>query len=190
MVETVRRLLAQGRGCGVHVILATHHALVSVFKDSSTSRNFVGRLALKVIGAEASRVAVGESKPRADFLLGCGDTYAIVPGSPVQRLQGAFVDKKNFAALPSGSPTFDEWPVGEVEDLGQELPNRELTGEEVGVSLIAAHQDRGRPTVQQMVKEVTGQGVGSGRAKWLMDLGREALRFMNGRGYRLCEGDK
>lgn len=186
MVEMTRRLLAQGRGANVHLILSTQHPVVSVFGDSTSKRNLTGRIALKVADFEASRVAVGGATPRADRLLGAGDCYAVTPGA-VHRLQGVYVDRLNFDALPAGDPLLDTWPEYEAETLGQ-APGG-FNGIEIGVSILAAHQAKGRPTLRKRVEDATGHKPGNGRASRLLALGRDAYDWLTGAGWALCKDD-
>ena len=186
LVEMTRRLLAQGRGANVHLILSTQHPTVSVFGDSSSKRNLTGRIALKVADFEASRVAIGGPTPRADHLLGAGDCYAVTP-SAVHRVQGVFVDHRDFDALPSGEPLLDGWPEYEAESLNQ-LPG-DFSGVEIGVSVLAAHQSKGRPTLRDMVEGATGHKPGGDRVRRLLALGREAYDWLIREGWGLCETD-
>jgi DNA segregation ATPase FtsK/SpoIIIE-like protein len=186
MVEMTRRLLAQGRGANVHMLISTQHPVVSVFGDSASKRNLTGRIALKVADFEASRVAIGGKYPRADHLLGAGDSYLVTPNA-MHRAQLVFVDHRDFDALPSGEPILDEWPEYRAEDLGQS--SGDFDGIEIGVSVLAAHQERGRPTLREMVEEATGSKPGNSRAARLLRLGRDAYNFLVGEGWTLCESD-
>jgi hypothetical protein len=187
LVEMTRRLLAQGRGANVHLIMSTQHPVVSVFGDSASKRNLTGRLALKVSDFEASRVAVGGPTPRADHLLGAGDCYAVTPGA-VHRLQGVYVDHHDFDALPAGKPLLEDWPAYRAENLGPSGP-ADFDGVEVGVSILAAHQGSGRPTLRQMLQETKGAMPGGDRARRLLALGRDAYGWLTSEGWGLCEAD-
>ncbi len=186
MVEMTRRLLAQGRGANVHLLMSTQHPVVSVFGDSASKRNLTGRLALKVSDFEASRVAVGGPTPRADHLLGAGDCYAVTPGA-VHRLQGVFVDRRDFDTLPAGDPLLEDWPEYHAENLSQSPAD--FDGVEVGVSVLAAHLGKGRPTLREMVKAAMGHVPGNERAARLLALGREAYTWLNAEGWGLCESE-
>jgi hypothetical protein len=177
LVEMTRRLLAQGRGANVHLLMCTHHPVVSVFGDSASKRNLTGRLALKVADFEASRVAVGGPQPRADHLLGAGDCYAVTPGA-VHRLQGVFVDERDFGILPSGNPLLDEWPEYQTESLGQSEP---FPPDQTAEAIIAAAEGAGRPTLEKRT------GVGSTVGRKLLTYGRDVYNELSERDYTLCE---
>lgn len=192
IAELMRKLTSQGRGAEVHCILATQHPTVGTFGDTSTRRMLEGMIALRVADADASRVAVGGNFPRADHLLGAGDAYTIAPGA-CHRVQLVYVDNRDVeTVIESRGPAdwqFNEWPDFVPEDIGQDAPDAtgwSYNGKELAVSLIAAMEGRGRPTVKNMVEDVTGSRPGSVRAKRLMDLGREALRQLELEGYDLA----
>jgi len=177
IVEMTARILAKGRGAGVHIIMSTQHPVVSVFGDSTSKRNLTGRLALKVADYEASRVAVGGSSPRADHLLGAGDCYAVTP-TAVHRIQGLFVDDTDFAALPSGEPQLADWPTFSAEDIGREL--EPFTPAQTAEGIIAAHKGEGRPALESRAD------VGSTVGRRLLNYGRDVHECLSERGYMLC----
>lgn len=188
LAEMTRLVLSQGRAVGVHVIMATHHPKVGMFGSGKeeSSRGLVGRVALKVTDHHASRVVIGAPQPPAHRLLGAGDAYLVTPGA-VHRAQLVFVDKLDFAALPSGEPILAEWPGYRLEDLGQALPSG-FSSDEIGVSVLAAHQGVGRPKLRKMVDDETGSKPGGSRAQRLLELGRGVNEWLGGAGWSLCEG--
>ena len=107
-VDLMRKLAAQGRAAHVHLIAATQHPAVDAFGDSTTRRNLTGKLALRVGDPDASRVAVGGNLPRADYLLGAGDAYAVGPGA-CHRVQMAYVGQPDIDAAAGG-----EWEIGSL----------------------------------------------------------------------------
>jgi len=177
-------ITAKGRAAGIHMIAATHHPKVDAFGDSTTRRNLPGRLALRVGDFEASRVAVGASTPRADYLHGRGDAYAVAPGA-IQRVQVAYVDRADFDAVSAdGRRSFDEWPAFDAEALGQEPPQvgRTYSPDEVAVSLEAALDEAGRPALKERL-ETAGLGrPGSSRAAALLEYGRRVHGVLTSRG--------
>jgi hypothetical protein len=175
--ESLRRLVVQGRGANVHVIVATQHPIVAALGGPTVGRNLVGRLALRVADAEASRVALGASQPRADHLLGRGDSYAVAPGA-VHRVQCAYLDAEPVA----GEPDLSEWP-----ECDAELPGAPgYSGAELAVSLVNAHQDGGRPALVKAL-EAAGLGKpGAERAIRLLRLGRDQLDAMRDMGADVC----
>ena len=173
ITECLRRLVAQGRAANVHCLLATQHPTLASFGDPGIRRNLVGRVALRVMDYDASRVAVGGAQPRADHLLGAGDAYAIAP-TGLHRAQLAYVDNRDFDRAERTDPLLEDWPEFEAEDLGQEPKvNWSYTGAELGVALVSAVKGEGRPALMKRL-EAHGLGrPGSERAARLLNIGRE-----------------
>ncbi|KPK84264.1 MAG: hypothetical protein AMJ81_06115 [Phycisphaerae bacterium SM23_33] len=182
------KLAGQGRAAGVHLIAATQHPTVAAFGDASTRRNLTGKLALRVSDPDASRVAVGGRLPRADHLLGAGDCYTVAPGA-IYRVQMAYVDGQEIDAAPAGQRNFDEWPTYQAEEVGQDLPDRNIRAlqpEELGASLIAAMEGEGRPALKARIEEAGLARPGSDWARRLLDLGRETLACLERWDVGLC----
>lgn len=184
----MKKIAAQGRAAGVHLLAATQHPTVGAFGDPSTRRNLVGKLALRVGDPDASRVAVGGASPRADYLLGAGDCYAVGPGA-VHRVQIAYVDAGDFAAAENGGPELAAWPGYDPERAGGELPGDAVgwsyTGRELAISLVSAAAGDGRPA---MVSRFAAAGLsrpGAERAIRLLGLGRDAYAWLSDNGYSL-----
>ena len=55
---------------------------------------------------------------------------------------------------------------------------REISGDELAVSLVQAHMGAGRPTLQRALGNAGLDVPGSGRADWLLGLGRETHRWL------------
>lgn len=171
IVEMIRRVAAQGRAARVHLILATQHPSVKVFGDPSIKRNVTGRIALRVADAKSSEVAIGQSVPRADRLLGAGDAYAVVPGQ-IERVQIAYRPRAELDAMLNFQPRLSEWPDFEPEQIAQSPNVATYSGEELGVSLVNAFEDRGRPALIDAL-DAAGLGrPGVSRAVRLLKLGR------------------
>lgn len=187
-VELLRRLVVQGRGAGVHVILGTQHPTKDAFGDPAIKRNLPGRLALRVEDAVASNVVIGGPAPRADHLLGAGDAYAVIPGA-VQRLQLAYIPERE---LPTdGRPELTDWPAYDAEAAGTLPENRggfAVSPTEAAVSILAACLGKGQPTLKAMVEKATGQRPGGSRADRLLVYGREAYAWLQSEGWDLCDG--
>ena len=187
IVGLLRKLAAQGRAAHVHCLLATQHPTVDAFGDSSIRRNLVGKVALRVADPDASRVAVGGATPRADHLLGAGDSYTIGPGA-CHRVQLAYVDDKEIEAAGYGSWRFPRWPEYEPENVGQDLPTAgwSYSGAELAVSIVSAAEGEGRPT---LVRRLQSHGLGrpgAERGIRLLKLGREAYDWLQQHGYAVC----
>jgi len=186
VVGLLRKLVTQGRAAHVYNLMSTQHPTVSAFGDSSIRRNLVGKVALHVLDADASRVAVGGATPRADRLLGAGDSYTVGPGA-CHRVQLAYVDEREIGAAGYGSWRFPRWPEYEAEGVGQDLPvGWSYGGDELAISLVSAAEEEGRPA---LVERLQAHGLGrpgSGRAARGLALGREAYGWLVGNGYNLA----
>lgn len=172
--EALRKLIAQGRGANVHCIIATQHPTVASLGDATIGKNLVGRLALRVIGPEASRVAVGAKTPRADYLLGHGDAYACAP-TATHRVQCAM-----FAGdLPTAAPDLAEWPEqdNDLPDNGN-WPN----GAEVGAAVLSASRNEGRVKYVRALTSAGLPGMSPERAVKVLGLGRDTLDYLESHG--------
>ena len=167
VASLLRKLSAQGRAANVHLILATHHPTVDAFGDRSTRRLLVGKLALHVDDYESSRVAVGGRLPRADYLLGAGDAYAVSP-SLTHRVQVAYVDAEDWQDKMCQSWIVDNWDF--ESDIGQDLPVKEpqYTEQEITNAMLAGITREGRPTFKRRFENPPG----SNRAGRLLRLGK------------------
>lgn len=188
-VEAIRKLTAQGRAARVHVVLATQHPINAALGDPTIKRNTSGRIALRVADAKSSEVTIGQSTPRADWLLGAGDCYAIVPGA-IQRCQVAYMPRQEIERQLIAQPLINEWPAIEAEQLnGAPTSGATYSGAELAVSLINATQAGGRPA---LVKALSDQGLGkpgSDRAARLLALGRDISRNLIDRGYDVVQNE-
>ena len=188
--DLLRKLAAQGRAAGVHLLAATQHPTVDAFGNASTRRNLTGKLALRVSDPDASRVAVGGKSPRADWLLGKGDAYAVGPGA-VHRVQMAFVDQADVDQASGGGAAweFDRWPDLEPEAVGQDLPEPTAgwtySGEELAHAIVHALDNGGRPTLVRRLQEAGLPRPGSERAARLLALGRECYATLKSLNYEV-----
>lgn len=190
IAEMLRRLTAQGRDADVHMIVGTQDPTAEAFKEATTRRNLVGRIALHTENYKASEVVVGGPTPRADWLLGAGDAYALTPEA-LHRIQLAYIPEGDLANEANGDSLFDEWPEFDPEAAGA-LPEdtgngRQISGAEVAVSLLQAHLRTGRPTLQRALENAGLDKPGSTRADWLLGLGREAYAWLSENDWTLCE---
>jgi len=187
-VALLSKLAAQGRGAGVHLLAATQHPTVDAFGSPATRRNLNGKLALRVGDPDASRVAVGGNLPRADYLLGAGDTYAIGAGS-CHRVQGAFVDEADLN--DRGEWQIDEWEYPDAEAIGQDIPTngiRPFNGPELGAALLAASQEppEGRVVFQRRLEEAGLPRRGNDQTVELLGLARQMREWLQEAGWGLC----
>jgi len=192
-VELLRRLVALGRGAGVHCLLGTQHPTKDALGDATIKRNLTGRLALKVEDGVASNVVVGAPAPRADYLLGRGDAYAIVPWR-VQRLQIAYIPTATLDGFKRrGQYALEVWPPFDPEAAGtleaDAAPGFHDTPVELGAALEAAHLGKGRPWLRERIAQATGRRPGGDKARRLLALGRGVYDWLSGEGYTLCGND-
>lgn len=193
IVALLKKLTAQGRAASVHLLLASQHPSISIFGDATTRRNISARIALRTGDSDASRVAIGASSPRADFLLGAGDCYTISPGN-VNRVQCAFVGDEEIGGAGNGQYIFETWPEFDAEDIGQDLPQRGTAGRprrplshgEIGASLIAAMEGEGRPAFKDRLESAGLGRPGSDRARTLLSLGRQVKDWLETHEVGLC----
>ena len=188
IVEMIRRIAAQGRAARVSIVLATQHPTNDAFGDSTVKRNVTGRIALRVSDAKASEVAIGQSTPRADWLLGAGDAFCVVPGAVV-RTQIAFMERREIDRALTAMPTISEWPAFAAEALPNTANVATYTGAELAVSLVTAHTGSGRPALVKALDDAGLGKPGSVRADRLLKLGREQLEALQADGWGLCETD-
>ncbi len=187
IVEMIRRIAAQGRAALVSIILATQHPTAKAFgDDASIKRNVTGRIALRTADYKASEVAIGQATPRSDWLLGAGDAYAVVPGQ-VQRVQIAYMERREIDRLLTSTPTIAAWPEYNAEGVPSgNTSAAAYNGAELAVSLTNAYQGHGRPA---LVKALESAGLGKPgveRAMRLLKLGREQLDALRGDGWDVC----
>jgi hypothetical protein len=119
LAEAIRRLAANGREYGLHLVAATQYPTVAVLGDAVVKRNLAVRLVGRVDDASAAYVATGQRGTGAETLAGSGDFLLVQPGE-VRRLTVALLGDDDVARLPRGdgagaspSPTLD---LGEYED--------------------------------------------------------------------------
>lgn len=88
-----------GREFGLHLILATQHALNDALGGSITKANLPLRLCGKVRDAGAAYLATGVKGTGAEGLAGKGD-FILTAGGDVYRVQIAKVSQRNIYGLP------------------------------------------------------------------------------------------
>jgi len=194
IADLMRKIAAQGRAAQVHLIAATQHPTVDTFGCRSTKHSFRGKLALCVDDFDASKVAVGGARPRADFLSGYGDCYLVTPRGKnsklYHRLQVAYVDETDIEAGGNGHNDwrFTKWPEYDPESIGQELPTDKWAwrGEEIGVGLLSVALNEGRGALEKRAKK-EGLVIGSTRGRRLLPVCQDATDWLNERSYVLCK---
>jgi len=123
-VETaIIRLAAKARAVGIHLLLATQSPRVDVI-TGLIKANVPSRMAFAVSSQTDSRVILDQNG--AESLLGAGDMlFSPTGSSSPQRIQGAYIDEPQIAALTDfwrrqGEPEFREELLDEVEPAESE----------------------------------------------------------------------
>ena len=121
--DSIIRIAQKARAVGIHMVLATQSPRVDVI-TGMIKANVPSRIAFSVSSQTDSRVILDQNG--AETLLGMGDMlFAPVGTSRLQRIQGAFIDEAEIAALTGewrkqGEPEFREELLEEVEETPEE----------------------------------------------------------------------
>jgi S-DNA-T family DNA segregation ATPase FtsK/SpoIIIE len=116
--DSIIRLAQKARAVGIHLVLATQSPRVDVI-TGMIKANVPSRIAFSVSSQTDSRVILDQNG--AESLLGMGDMlFSPVGSSRLHRIQGAYIDEPQIAALTSfwarqGEPELREDLLEEVE---------------------------------------------------------------------------
>ena len=119
--DSIIRLAQKARAVGIHLVLATQSPRVDVI-TGMIKANVPSRIAFSVSSQTDSRVILDQGG--AESLLGQGDMlFSPIGSSRLQRIQGAFIDEPQIAALT------DAWRRQGEPELREELLEQ-VEGEE------------------------------------------------------------
>ena len=117
--DSIIRLAQKARAVGIHLVLATQSPRVDVI-TGMIKANVPSRIAFAVSSQTDSRVILDQNG--AESLLGKGDMlFSPVGSSRLQRIQGAYIDEPQIAAITDfwraqGEPEIREDLLEEVEE--------------------------------------------------------------------------
>jgi DNA segregation ATPase FtsK/SpoIIIE, S-DNA-T family len=126
--DSIIRLAQKARAVGIHLVLATQSPRVDVI-TGMIKANVPSRIAFSVSSQTDSRVILDQNG--AESLLGMGDMlFSPVGTSRLHRIQGAYIDEPQIAALTSfwarqGEPELREDLLEEVEPEAIEKADEE-----------------------------------------------------------------
>lgn len=172
IAELMRKIASMGRGCHVHLVASTQHPLCDVLGDSQTRRNLPGRIALQVEDRIASKVIIGDTSPRADLLTGYGDCY-VVAGNIKRRIQGAFVDERDWTDRDSVIRKVDQWSSIPILDTSSR--SRQYSAEEIAFALETRRSGYGRNRFRAMFENPPG----GDRSRKLLSLADDVLTLID-----------
>ena len=169
VAEAIRRIAALGRELGVHIVVATQHALTDAVGGSIAKANLPLRLTGRVADANAAYVATGVKGNGAETLQGNGDFLLTVAGQ-VHRLQIAMVGNRELGRLPRVETTprldFDYDPVRVLDVTPKADP---VEPEHVAVALATDHG------INKLQDDLGIGGTKATRVRWFAQAVRAKL---------------
>lgn len=126
--SSLTRLVARGRGAGIHVIAATQRPAADAV-SSMMKANFPVRLVGRVASPEDARVAAGQRATGAEKLAGRGD-FVAVTGAGVIRFHAALVtpdeidvvkEKAGWLSTPPPLPVMEKPVDSDLNELAERL---------------------------------------------------------------------
>jgi len=180
VAQAVEYIASIGREFGVHIIVATQHALTDALGGSIAKANLVMRLTGWVADATAAHVATGIPKSGAEHLQGNGDFLLVVAGQ-AHRLQMAIVENRELGRLPrrESVPRLDLGQnLDHVLEIAKTRPARKRVDDEPEAVAYALATRCG-------VGELRARygPMGTDRARRIRDFARVLRRVLPGMGY-------
>jgi S-DNA-T family DNA segregation ATPase FtsK/SpoIIIE len=150
--DSIIRLAQKARAVGIHLVLATQSPRVDVI-TGMIKANVPSRIAFAVSSQIDSRVILDQNG--AESLLGAGDMlFAPIGSSSAQRIQGAYIDEAQVAAIT------DHWRRQGEPELRAELLE-EVEPSEDGDSGSDAFDPDEDPLLAQAIELVVEMGTAS-----------------------------
>ncbi|MBT9164450.1 MAG: DNA translocase SpoIIIE [candidate division WS2 bacterium] len=193
------RLAQKARSTGIHLIIATQRPSAEVV-TGLIKTNFPNRIALAVPSQIDSRVII--DRPGAEKLLGKGDMlYLTQDGIRLRRIQGAFMDEEEVAAvvnnwsrqvkeppeylIPEDDDLLEEnnqFEFDEEDPLMEEITRFVLTLDSISVSLLQRRFRLGYGRAARIVDELEARGLvgpleGNKKRKVLVGKRKESRPF-------------
>lgn len=171
-VKPLANILSLGRSRNVHVIAGTQRVSADVLGNRMLTDNFTMRLVGKVVDANASALATGQTGLGANQLSGKGDFLAVT-GASCARFVAAMVSDAQLAALPCAETVPTLPAETSVETLGmiETLPPGQspvCTPPTMLAAVLASYVHAGN-TWPGIGKVAEALGVGKGRAQRIRD---------------------
>lgn len=179
VAESVRRIAALGRELGIHIIVATQHALTDAVGGSIAKANLPLRLTGSVTDASAAYVATGVKASGAETLQGNGD-FLLTVGGEAHRLQIAMIGNRELGRLPRAEHTpqldFGDYDLERVLDVTDEPKADELEPDQIAVALASGKG------ITWLTKEL---GVGSTKARRVREFAQQVQSKLLELGYTI-----
>jgi DNA segregation ATPase FtsK/SpoIIIE-like protein len=173
VAESIRRIATLGRELGVHIIVATQHALIDALGGSIAKANLVMRLTGRVADASAAYVATGMKGSGAETLQGNGD-FLLTAAGESHRVQIAYVRGREFGRLPRVENTpridFGDYDPERVLDVAPRPKADPLDPEQLAIALAS---DRGIRWLK------VNLGIGQDRATYVRRFAQAVVAKLN-----------
>jgi len=175
----IQRIATLGRELGIHIVVATQHALAEALGGSTAKVNLPLRLTGRVADANAAYVATGVKHSGAENLIGNGD-FLLTVGGESHRLQIAYVGNREIGRLPRRDETprldFDGLDLDRVLDVvDAPSPKKDL---EPGAVAYALATNCGTPAIRDKYGP-----MGTDRARRIRDFAQAMRKVLPGLGY-------
>jgi S-DNA-T family DNA segregation ATPase FtsK/SpoIIIE len=182
VAESIRRIAALGRESGIHIIVATQHALTDAVGGSIAKANLPLRLTGSVTDASAAYVATGVKASGAETLQGNGD-FLLVVGGETHRLQIAMIGNRELGRLPRTESTpqldFDDYDPVRVLEVTDKPKADGLEPDHVAVALASG---RG---ITWLTSELS---IGSAKARRVREFAQQVQSKLLELGYTIIPG--